>query len=127
MSGETAAPWGEGSTVRAMGWPMSHSSTFMMNHTATFAPSGKISRGRSKMGENSARGLGMGMGLRGLRNRHCEGRSDVAISLLRELRYLAGLPCFARNDKLGRTERYSPIACIPSRARSSSSWAESGR
>ena len=61
MSGDTAAPWGEGSTVRAMGWPMSHSSTLMMNQTATFAPSGSVSLGRSKMGENSARGLGMAM------------------------------------------------------------------
>ena len=60
MSGETAAPWGEGRTVRAMGWLMSHSSTLMMNQTATFAPSGRVSLGRSKMEENSARGLGMG-------------------------------------------------------------------
>ena len=42
-----------------MGWSMSHSSTLMMNQTATLAPSGRVSFGRSKMGESSARGLGM--------------------------------------------------------------------
>ena len=60
MSGDTAAPWGEGNTVRAIGWPMSHSSTLMMNQMATLAPSGNFRVGRRKISENSVRGLGIG-------------------------------------------------------------------
>ena len=52
-------PWGVGSTVRAMGSLMSHSSTLMTGQTATRALPGSFSGGRWKMGENSARGLAM--------------------------------------------------------------------
>ena len=59
MSGIVVTPWGVGSTVRAIGSLMSHSSTLITGHTATRALLGSFSGGRWKMGENSARGLAM--------------------------------------------------------------------
>ena len=51
MSGIGEPPAGGVSTVRGIGWRMSHSSTLTMTHTARRAPLGKTSRGRSVMAE----------------------------------------------------------------------------
>src|SRR3954470_19078047 len=57
-SGSSGCPKGGGSTVRGMARSIDHSSTFTIVHTATRAPPGSLSGGRSTMAEYGTRSLG---------------------------------------------------------------------
>jgi hypothetical protein len=58
MSGIGEPPAGGVSTVRGMASRGFHSSMFTMTQTASLAPSGNASRGRSGMGEYAIRSVG---------------------------------------------------------------------
>src|SRR6185295_10382292 len=61
-SGCSGCPYGGGSTVRGMLRSIDHSSTLTMVHTATRAPPGSLSGGRSTMAEYGTRSLGSFIG-----------------------------------------------------------------
>src|SRR3954469_2090513 len=58
-SGWSGCPKGGGSTVRGIGRAMDHSSTFTMVQTATRAPPGSLSGGRSTIAEYGTRSAGV--------------------------------------------------------------------
>src|SRR3954462_15258176 len=76
-SGSSGCPYGGGSTVRGIARSIDHSSTLTMVHTATRAPPGSLSGGRSTMAEYGTRSFGciryyISRGLRALSHAHEE-------------------------------------------------------